>query len=335
MKYLKDDVRLSELSIPGTHETMSFFGGDAVQCQSMGLNFQLESGIRALDIRCAIEGNGFDIYHGGIYQKANFDDVLTAVVNFLKKHPSETVLMRVKQERTDQPGRFFEIFRDKYWNHPNYKDYMWNIPTRSQNPTLGEMRGKIVILQDFARWQCESPDSKAEFGLCYNDHTFVIQDSFRLGTNNDLYPKWEAVKAQLHAANFGAPDDKYINYLSGSGGSFPYFVVSGHSSPQTGAPRLNTLIRASGNSRKWVDFPRLPQRNGFIYYEGTNTLTYGSMRPGGEYRHRVGIIMTDFPGWGLINRIIDLNWEGDLRNRPTECNENRPSNCGRSPRHSK
>src|SRR5205823_516557 len=123
-------------------------------------------------------------YHGGIYQKANFDDVLTAVVNFLKKHPSETVLMRVKQERTDQPGRFFEIFRDKYWNHPNYKDYMWNIPTRSQNPTLGEMRGKIVILQDFARWQCESPDSKAEFGLCYNDHTFVIQDSFRLGTND-------------------------------------------------------------------------------------------------------------------------------------------------------
>src|SRR5438874_2499396 len=51
MGALPDQLRLSELSIPGTHDSMSFHGGDAVQTQSMPLSTQLESGIRVLDIR--------------------------------------------------------------------------------------------------------------------------------------------------------------------------------------------------------------------------------------------------------------------------------------------
>ena len=54
MSVLPDSVRLSELSLPGTHETMSLFGTDSVKNQTMTLPLQLESGIRVLDIRCAI-----------------------------------------------------------------------------------------------------------------------------------------------------------------------------------------------------------------------------------------------------------------------------------------
>jgi 1-phosphatidylinositol phosphodiesterase len=318
MSILEDSVLLSELSIPGTHESLSFFGGSLVKTQSMALRFQLESGIRVLDVRCAIVGNSFNIYHGNIYQEENFDGVLKTVVDFLKDHPRETILMRVKQEKTDLPGKFEEIFRDTYWNNKAYKDYMW----RGQvlNPTLGEMRGKIVVLQDFARWQCPTPEYPSDpvssihpqYGICYN--SFDIQDEFKVPGLEALYTKWLFVKAHLDLANTGFDtgrnkETKFMNYLSGVGIPLslgfphPYFVASGHINPATKSPRKWTGQLDIGN--RWRDFPRF---NGSIYYEGTNTLTYGAIRTG-YYTKRVGIIMTDFPGGGLIERIICINYK--------------------------
>ena len=325
MSVLRDDVRLSELSIPGTHQSVSFYGGggvprNLVKTQSMALRFQLESGIRVLDIRCAIAGNSFNIYHGNIYQEENFDGILKTVVAFLKAHPRETVLMRVKEENTDDPGRFEEIFRNTYWNDDKYKAHLWNTwegtPT---NPTLGEMRGKIVILQDFARGQCISPLPNPRYGICYN--TFDNQDEHEVPGTAALYDKWLKVKKQLDRANKGLEkglneDTKFMNYLSGVGTKgtlgvpHPYFVVSGHWDPATGADRVSTEKSARWNPNVFPDFPRLPcfSYGRCIFYEGTNTLTYGAIRTG-YYTKRVGIIMTDFPGKGLIERIICINYE--------------------------
>src|SRR5207302_1134087 len=84
--------------IPGTHDTMAFYGGDAAQTQTMSLANQLESGVRVLDIRCRHIADVFAIHHGVVFQKVFFGDVLNDVIAFLKKNPSETVLMRVKEE---------------------------------------------------------------------------------------------------------------------------------------------------------------------------------------------------------------------------------------------
>ena len=48
MAAIPDDRKLSELSIPGTHDTMAKYGGDVPECQSMTLSQQLASGIRWL-----------------------------------------------------------------------------------------------------------------------------------------------------------------------------------------------------------------------------------------------------------------------------------------------
>ena len=334
MGALKEDLRLSDLTIPGTHETMSRFGTDYVRTQSMDLWSQLVSGIRVLDIRCAIveiknptepPGAFFNIYHGAFYQHANFDEVLRTVLVFLKQNPGETVLMRVKQERTDDAPRFEDVFRRRYWDKVEYNKHFWK--WTSENPTLKDMREKIVVLQDFARWQCpeRKPDvpligPHPDFGLCYN--SFLDQDYFALNGNADLYNKWEKVKKHLADANKNTPennDKKYINYLSGAtngknplvaGLPFPYFVVSGHWQPPTNAARLATTFAAFNNQDRYPDFPRLHSALfgiKFIYYEGTNTLVEGAILPP-WYTRRVGIIMTDFPGGGLINRIMCLNF---------------------------
>lgn len=294
MTSIKDDTLLSELSLPGTHDTMAFYGGDSAQTQTMSLPNQLESGIRVLDIRCRHIENVFAIHHGLVFQKTFFGDVLNTVVDFLKKNPGETVLMRVKEEYTPAKNTqsFEETFSQKYWDV--YKAYMWQ--GTSGNPALSDLRGKIVILQDFS--------ASKTYGISYS--SFSIQDDYKLKTNWDLYDKWLKVKKQLAAANSGSSATKYMNYLSGSGGSFPYFVASGHSSPGTSAPRLATG-RTTPGWKSWKDFPRINCVLGIctIAFEGTNVLTYERLSK--DYKTRVGIIMADFPGPGLIDRTIELN----------------------------
>jgi len=162
-----------------------------------------------------------------------------------------------------------------------------------QNPTLDEIRGKIVVLYDVGG---------LDFGLSYH-YKLNTQDDYRVSTNWDLYSKWEKVKDHLEKANTSPKNDEiYLNYLSASGGSFPYFIASGHSSPGTNAPRLSTGLTTPGWENKYPDFPRVNCFIGIctIAFEGTNIINNSNYS-------RVGIIATDFPGRGLIDSTIKLN----------------------------
>jgi hypothetical protein len=221
-------------------------------------------------------------------------------VGFLKAHPTETVYMRVKEEFSPQLNtRSFEATFQSYWNDGRWKDYFWQ-PGSDNNPTLGSTRGKLVVLQNF---------DGGKYGIPYSG--LDGQDEYNLGTNWDLYWKWEKVRDHLSKANGGPWDTKYINYLSGSGGVFPYFVASGHSSPGTGAPRLATGRTTPGWNSSYPDFPRVDCFIGIctIAFEGTNILTSDRLI---NYR-RVGIIMADFPGPDLINNVIRMTQKQNTR----------------------
>ena len=191
MSRLHDDLRMSQLSLPGTHDSMSLFGGVIVQCQSASLENQLRAGIRAVDIRCRHRGDRFAIHHGMVFQNAYFDDVLTTVRHFLEENPSETIYMRIQQEYSsvDTTCGFDTAFKDKYWN-PNYCLF-WD-PATSRYPTdppLWETRGKIVVLQKFG--------SVNLFGIEWGTGDMIVQDEYNLHNNWDLYSKWLLVKQHL------------------------------------------------------------------------------------------------------------------------------------------
>jgi 1-phosphatidylinositol phosphodiesterase len=295
MSRLWDSLRLSQLSIPGTHDTMALYGGGPAQTQSLSLNDQLDSGIRVLDIRLRHINDGFAIHHGPIYQHANFTDVLSVVTSFLIRNPGETVLMRVKEEY-DPSGnkRSFEQTFATFYDNPGYN--FWR-PTSAnlavfEDPPLGEMRGKMVVLQDFSAYR--------KYGLPYGKAFIATQDDYHV-TWGGMGDKWNAVKNHLIAMYRLATPVPSINYLSGTAVSernliaspWPYAVASGHSSPGTGAPRL-----VRGATPKHRDFPR-------GLFEGMNVLTYDLLYT--YNRGHMGMIMADFPGPGLIERIIELN----------------------------
>ncbi|KAG8299047.1 hypothetical protein J6590_003016 [Homalodisca vitripennis] len=302
MSNIQNHVRLSELAIPGTHDSSTFkgYGGDSATTQVLSFDQQLNYGIRFFDIRVRHYANAFALHHAFVYLHVNFDDFLDSVSNFLRSNPSETVLFRLKEEY-DSEGNSRSIAETLQWYL--YKHQGTYLKTNNRDINLGSARGKFIILSD--NYQFDS------FGLQYGQSN--IQDNYNLGTNWDLYSKWESVKNQLENAKNGDPNTFYINYLSGSGGSFPYFVASGHSSPGTSAPRLATGMTTPGWSSSSPDFPRIDCFIGIctIAFEGTNTLTYDKIREYNENRggsrRTVGIIVADFPGDSLIDVIIRNN----------------------------
>ncbi|XP_069798699.1 1-phosphatidylinositol phosphodiesterase-like [Dendropsophus ebraccatus] len=203
MSYLPDYLPLSALAIPGTHDTMAFFGGPLAECQSWSLTNQYNSGVRFLDIRCRHYQNRLPIFHGVSYQRTDFFQVLNDTVTFLTEHPSETILMRVKEEY--KPYQNTRTFYQSVTEVLNQIGEHWFLRSESL-PTLGEARGKVVILQEFSS-EGEGPD----FGPPYPG-PMSISDAYQV---TDDSVKWADVERHLTVAQNGDPERAYLTFCSG------------------------------------------------------------------------------------------------------------------------
>uniref|UniRef100_A0A6J0SJQ5 1-phosphatidylinositol phosphodiesterase-like n=1 Tax=Pogona vitticeps TaxID=103695 RepID=A0A6J0SJQ5_9SAUR len=199
MSSLPGHFSLSEISVPGTHDSMSLFGGSKIRCQSWPLAAQLVAGVRFLDIRCKLEGGHFLIYHVNTFQEANFSEVLKTALSFLEEHPQETVLMRVKEELPIIPNADFAPRLQRYLEEEG-QGRVW---AKEAIPTLGQARGKVVILEEL---------EKEMLGVPYEEQS--IGDDWHV-----LSPecKWDQVKKHLGMATSGDKAVLYLTFCSGNG----------------------------------------------------------------------------------------------------------------------
>jgi len=215
MASLSGKKRLSEFTIPGTHDSGALhepITGTA-QCQRFPIATQLLMGVRFLDIRCVISNGGFNIYHGSVDQHLTFDSVLTDCLSFLKSNKGEAILMSVKKEHKEDDATKFEGVFDSYTSrNPD----MWLL--EDAIPTLDDARGKIVLLRRFKASRL--PKGIAAAPAVWKDNqTFTIdgavqihvQDKYALDKKED---KWPAVQALLQQAFNGKPDVLYLNFTS-------------------------------------------------------------------------------------------------------------------------
>lgn len=173
---LPDSTPLHRLSIPGTHDTAALFGGELCETQSWSILEQLEAGIRYFDIRNRRVGHVFALHHGICFQKIFFGGVLEQIEMFLDEHPGEMIIMRVKEEYTPKEGS--DSFQG-IWD-----DYMQRYgrlfaPEMHRLPTLGEVRGKIVVLRNAAF---------TGYGLEYDGGLMCIQDYYKVFVSLSDHP---------------------------------------------------------------------------------------------------------------------------------------------------
>ncbi|MFJ4779462.1 phosphatidylinositol-specific phospholipase C [Streptomyces sp. NPDC088762] len=226
---LADSTALQRMTIPGTHDSGATKGGLYVACQNTSIAQQLESGIRFLDVRCRVTGGSFAIHHAAFFQDLMFGDVLVACWNFLAAHPSETVLMRVKQEySTDSDATFRAVF-DDYLDNRGWRPLFRIADTL---PTLGQARGKVVLLADNAGLP----------GLRYGDgNLFDIQDDY----NAEPFAKRGKIENQFRRA-VQQPGKLFVNYTS----------TAAYMPPRWNSDRLNPQVHA------FVDGGELAGRTG-------------------------------------------------------------------------
>ena len=131
---------------------MAFYGWFYSQCQTHDtpLDVQLKSGIRVIDVRLAVVDSRLYAYHGWYPQYATFQEILAIIHAFLTapETRSETIVMSIKQEDFEKtpPPRFSALVHDELYNGPGGRD-MWFLENRI--PTLGEVRGKVIMFSRF------------------------------------------------------------------------------------------------------------------------------------------------------------------------------------------
>lgn len=174
--------------------------------------------------------NELMVFHGAMSTHHSFTEVLTDLFDFLHKTPEEVVLMRLKEEMgtpryegnpniTFQQAFAHYITKNPTTKHGAHK-HIW-IPEVMvelyQAPTLGELRGKIMILQDFG-----ADTAIAEFGIHWGSTLLEIEDAYNIPEKEGVAKKETAVQDSLIRAMKGMEgegDGKlYLTYLSGSGG---------------------------------------------------------------------------------------------------------------------
>ena len=137
----------------------------------------------------------------------------------------------------------------------------------------------------------------------YSTFTVLPHKLFKNGW--DLYDKWIAVKTFISSSNTAG--ESRLGFWTGNGGSFPYFVASGKSSPGDSAPRLATGLTTPGFKNTFPEFPRVACFIGIctIANVGVNIMAYDYiMNNTVQY---MGIVFTDFVGEPLLQKIISLN----------------------------
>ncbi|MFD8886348.1 phosphatidylinositol-specific phospholipase C [Streptomyces erythrochromogenes] len=215
MAGLGDSTALQRMTIPGTHDSGATKGGLYVACQNTSIAQQLDSGIRFLDVRCRVTGGSFAIHHAAFFQDLMFGDVLVACANFLAAHPSETVLMRVKQEYSGESDATFRAVFDDYLDNRGWRSLFRIADTL---PTLGQARGKVVLLADNGGLP----------GLRYGDgNVYDIQDDY----NTEPFAKRGRIENHFRKA-VQQPGKLFVNYVS----------TAAYMPPRWNSDRLNPQV---------------------------------------------------------------------------------------------
>lgn len=247
MKGLEDDLRLNQISIPGSHDSAATFIQPALfaQCQNLTISQQLEKGIRFFDLRLAVNDareNGLYLVHNimkckessGFFQdNLQYDQVLEDFYSFLEKHPSETILILVKEEKSSEA----EEFARRIAGYTESKSEYWY--TKESIPTLSEARGKIVLchryedlgLQDGIQlsWSdmsgAHEVQAKSYQEVDLDAGILWVQDYYEYSTNEKMLMMEQAMK---DASSISA-DGIFLNFLSSKGTTLafgtPYSVA--------------------------------------------------------------------------------------------------------------
>ena len=332
---LPDTRYLADINIPGTHDsgTANVEGSwnssfNIVSCQKYFIGQQLYAGVRALDIRTAWNDDSKDMVlvhgkdymvchtpdHGNNAKNKTFRSVLDTVIAFLKSHPTETVIMTLKIDAGDKEKgteTLRGILKDyiKRGSDTIHYFYDWTqgegedasfteTQARLKSPTLGDVRGKIVLMTrvDFGNHKSDvlyrftGPDL-TQWDASYDDdiHYSQLIDS-RSAVSVYIQDDYESPDANKKTQVFNTIEQLNTTLPNGTKIDEKAFVFN-----YTSKTTSNTYGNSPLGAAKYM--------NDIIYNDPMFT-------PGSKdaiANPRLGITVMDYVNKQLCRRIIDRN----------------------------
>ena len=332
MSLLPDERYLSELNIPGTHDsgTANVEGSwnssfNIVSCQKYFIQQQLYAGVRSLDIRTAwnndskdmvlVHGNDFTVCHtpnhGNNAKNKTFRSVLDTIIAYLAAHPTEAVILTLKIDGGDKSkgaetlrsilNEYIAKYPERFYDWISGSGGTWSVAQgRMSSPTLGEVRGRIVMMT-----RVDLSDGGSQPQKLYR---YVGPDLTQWDSSYD--------------------DDKHYAQKVSSGSSVKVYIQDDYESPDGNkwTQITNTVKQLNGNLSGAVK----PERQDFVFnYTSKTTSDRYGLSPLGAAKYindliyndslftpgstsakenpRMGIVVMDYINKQLCRRIIDRN----------------------------
>jgi len=260
MSALPDSMLISELSIPGTHDSGcedNHSAADAgfAECQDADIIDQLRAGVRFLDLRVDATNDRWEIYHAG-YQFRDFKTVLDEIDSFLAENERETVLCRISVWRGDRYNWLsgYQPIGLESWKQiaEDYDDRIWQVKDA--------VRADGVTPTTYAHAATEN--------VTWSVLPWSDDNSSGIETNNLVY-----------AYNFGSASDVTINgvTVTGISGTDPAVtdVFSSTGLNQVGSD-TNALTSGLGGSATMAAT--------FLSDSAPGSLTFQNLTPGLRYK---------------------------------------------------
>jgi 1-phosphatidylinositol phosphodiesterase len=237
--------------------------------------------MRYLDVRGRLNNDSILIYHGDMYTGYTYTDVLLTVFDFLEENPSETIVMRLKEEgrgygnnsRTFEEA-FLYYLRDSPATAKGAKEHFHKPEALKPYPTLGELRGKIFLLQNFPS-ALEGP-----YGIIWESKDMVLEDLWIIPSVDHLWMKWDAIEEALKRAATAEEDNQalHLSHLSAAVGLLPIEAAAG--------PLNGTVFGMNDRTGDWLT---------------------RQVRRGDKYYGKTGVVIVDFPGQKIVDAILERN----------------------------
>ncbi|POS82379.1 hypothetical protein EPUL_006508, partial [Erysiphe pulchra] len=257
------------MNLPGTHDSQTWnystetrkslnyitrLGGSIVapakfyRCQEIPLISMLDQGIRVFDLRFAFDVTKTRLvfWHAQALQSqtATVSDVLFAFFKWLDDHPSEAILISLKYEMSTTPFAHNSVKLQKAILHAltSIIAQKYFVTARNELGTLGNARGKIILLRRFDLNKLppeqveklpgiyfpsfEWTRNGQEIAIIYNrtkNHIAYIEDYYHISTRSinarDIIPviesKYEVTVAHLQKAMSHDDDHLFWTFASG------------------------------------------------------------------------------------------------------------------------
>lgn len=249
---VRDETKVCKLSIPGTHDTMTGMGfydstlkyvfNITAISQIATFEEQMAKGMRFFDIRPVV---GIDtlaknpsdkqilrLAHGISEINMTFEEALDQMQAYLKTHPTEFFIAKIQADNGMENQSNWTVLLHKLLHKEKYSSLF--VTNWKPDITVGEMRGKVLILSRFdlrtldypaayCTWTDEDPDVDENINAIqqrnraiYNvadttiKTTLYVQDYYKSNSQKRLDIKKQTVIDMMNSARAATASDENV-----------------------------------------------------------------------------------------------------------------------------